>query len=212
MEYIYKKNLRFATYANCRMAFYSFNQADRAIFINDSINNYHFFLCFYFFFQNSNRWKINNILSNFTVISVVTIFILSVLFVNHKNNNNLSSEIKYVNSNKINQYISAGKIVLVDVTAEWCITCQVNKYFVLERDDVKMKLNEKEVVLIEVDWTRRDQEVLSYINSFDRSGIPLNIVYGKVTPKGIVLPEVLTKEVLFRAINIAKGSKNLAEK
>ena len=49
MEYIYKKNLRFITYANCRMAFYSFNQADRTVFINDSIIYYHFFLCFYFF-------------------------------------------------------------------------------------------------------------------------------------------------------------------
>ena len=158
-----------------------------------------------------NSWKISNVLSNLTVFSFVTIFIITIFFVYHNKTSNSVASVTHVDSKNINKLIDSGKVVFVDITAEWCITCKVNKYFVLEKDDVKRKL-EEEVVYIEVDWTRRDLEVLKYINSFNRSGIPLNIVYGKVAPNGIVLPEILSQEVLFRSIDIAKGSKNLAEK
>ena len=42
----------------------------------------------------------------------------------------------------IAQLVEGGNVVFVDVTADWCITCQVNKALVLERGEVREALSE----------------------------------------------------------------------
>ena len=41
---------------------------------------------------------------------------------------------------KIRKLVAEGKTVLVDVTADWCVTCQVNKRLVLHVGDVGEKI------------------------------------------------------------------------
>ena len=47
---------------------------------------------------------------------------------------------------EIRRLVADGKTVLVDVTADWCLTCQVNKAAVLNRDPVAGILESGEVV------------------------------------------------------------------
>ncbi|MFQ5467094.1 MAG: protein-disulfide reductase DsbD family protein, partial [Kiloniellaceae bacterium] len=42
----------------------------------------------------------------------------------------------------IRKLVAEGRVVFVDVTAEWCITCQVNKKLVLDRDQVIERLRD----------------------------------------------------------------------
>ena len=49
--------------------------------------------------------------------------------------------------------IALGKVVFVDVTAEWCITCQINKTLVLYRGEVSRRLGGDGVVAMQADWT-----------------------------------------------------------
>ena len=37
---------------------------------------------------------------------------------------------------QIARYVSQGEVVFVDVTADWCLTCQANKILVLDREPV----------------------------------------------------------------------------
>ncbi len=62
-----------------------------------------------------------------------------------------------------------------------------------------------QVVFVDVtaDWCAPNDEITSYLASFDRYGIPFNIVYGPSQPDGIILPELLTREVVFDALNKA---------
>jgi suppressor for copper-sensitivity B len=83
-------------------------------------------------------------------------------------------------------------IVFVDVTADWCITCQVNKRFVLEQGRILELLNSPDVIAMQADWTRPDPEIAEYLASFGRYGIPFNAVYGAAAPNGVALPELLT--------------------
>jgi len=101
--------------------------------------------------------------------------------------------------------VAAGKVVLVDVTADWCITCKVNKAAVLDRDPVAALLRGGSVVPMRADWTKPDDTIARYLASFGRYGIPFNAVYGPKAPQGIALPELLSTDEVLAAIRQAGG-------
>jgi suppressor for copper-sensitivity B len=108
----------------------------------------------------------------------------------------------------IETLVHEGRVVLVDVTAEWCLTCQVNKAAVLSRGEIAKQLTEGRVVPMRADWTRPDPAIAHYLASFGRYGIPFNVVYGPGAPAGIALPEILTADVVLDAFDRAQtGSR-----
>lgn len=110
----------------------------------------------------------------------------------------------------ISTLVADGKTVLVDVTAEWCVTCQVNKKLVLETAGVMNALQDTDIILMQADWTRPDQQIADYLASYDRYGIPFNAVYGPSAPDGILLSELLSADAVLRALGDASGKSNLA--
>lgn len=104
--------------------------------------------------------------------------------------------------------IASGKTVFVDVTADWCITCQFNKKAVLETGAAADWLQQDNVVAMRADWTRPSDEISRYLNKFGRYGIPFNVVYGPDAPQGIPLPELLTTEAVLSAA--ANADTNIA--
>jgi suppressor for copper-sensitivity B len=106
------------------------------------------------------------------------------------------------------EYARNGDIVLVDVTADWCLTCKANKFLVLDLQNMQDYLNARDVVLLKADWTKPDDDILDYLSSFGRYGIPFNIVYGPDALDGITLPELLTEESVFAAIETADLKPN----
>ena len=105
----------------------------------------------------------------------------------------------------IDSEVANGKTVLVDVTADWCLTCQVNKSLVLNRGPVAEIIGRGGVVAMKADWTRPDEAISAYLRSFGRFGIPFNVVYGPGAPQGIPLPEILTDASVLNAIERAGG-------
>lgn len=103
----------------------------------------------------------------------------------------------------IARLVSEGNVVFVDVTADWCITCKANKALVIERGEVAKALDSPGVIPMVADWTRSDEEISRYLKSYNRYGIPFNIIYGPSEPEGIVLPEILTTENVMDAIEKA---------
>ncbi len=101
--------------------------------------------------------------------------------------------------------VATGKTVLVDVTADWCATCQVNKKLVLNRGDVRAAIEKGEVIAMRADWTRPDPAISSYLAGFGRYGIPFNVVYGPAAPGGLVLSELLTEHEVLAAFGKAGG-------
>lgn len=104
---------------------------------------------------------------------------------------------------EIARQVSGGQVVFVDVTADWCLTCKANKALVLERDPVRTALSADGITLMQADWTRPDESIARYLESFDRYGIPFNVVYGPGAPEGIVLSEILTDRSVLKALDRA---------
>jgi suppressor for copper-sensitivity B len=101
----------------------------------------------------------------------------------------------------IDGYVADNKVVFVDVTADWCITCQANKKLVIDQQPVAGRL--EDVVAMKADWTNPDPAIADFLGRHGRYGIPFNIVYGPGAPAGIVLPELLTTEAVTAAMDQA---------
>ncbi|MDR0251400.1 MAG: thioredoxin family protein, partial [Burkholderiales bacterium] len=63
---------------------------------------------------------------------------------------------------------AVGKTVFVDFTAAWCVTCQANKKWVLDTDDVQQAFARHNVILMRADWTRYDPAITEALTSLGR--------------------------------------------
>ncbi len=94
--------------------------------------------------------------------------------------------------------------VFVDFTAEWCLTCKVNKKTSLERPDVAKRFAELKVIPMIADWTTHNDEITQALQSFGRGGVPLYVIYpSDRTKPPIVLPEILTPQIVLDALDRA---------
>jgi len=100
----------------------------------------------------------------------------------------------------IKAYSARGQTIFVDVTADWCLTCKVNKSLVLDSAEVKQALKDSHAILMRADWTKRDDKIANYLKQFNRYGIPFNVVYSPKYPNGHPLPELLSKKAVIDAL------------
>jgi suppressor for copper-sensitivity B len=98
-----------------------------------------------------------------------------------------------------------GHVVIVDVTADWCLTCKLNERLVLDQSPVREALAKPGIVAMRADWTRPDPAIAAYLGRFGRFGIPFNAVYGPAAPGGLPLPELLTTAAVTEALAQAAG-------
>ncbi|KGT89317.1 protein-disulfide reductase DsbD family protein [Enterobacter cancerogenus] len=104
----------------------------------------------------------------------------------------------------INQALEQDKRVFVDVTADWCITCKVNKSRVLNQPDVRAALKADDVVLLRGDWTQPDPAIGEFLRKRDRVAIPFNQIYGPALPHGHILSPLLSREAVISTLSEAK--------
>ncbi len=103
---------------------------------------------------------------------------------------------------RLKQELAKKQTVLLDFTADWCLTCKMNESLILNSAFVKQTIKDKGIITMKADWTRGDAEITKLLTKFKRSGVPLYVVY----PKGdannpIILPEILTEQLLLDALN-----------
>ena len=166
----------------------------------------------------SNLFKINNL--------AVIFFTSLILFFSYLNNRNkftimasllfivtnilVFSEIMDIkkkklvwesyNQKSLENHLNENRIILVDVTADWCVTCQFNKITTLNTKKVVDFLIKNQVAVIRADWTNKDKEIFDFIKKHERYGIPVNIVYGPNNKEGILLPEILSKYIVINKL------------
>ena len=98
------------------------------------------------------------------------------------------------------RYQAQGRPVMVDFTASWCLSCQVNERVALEQPSVQKAFQDGNVALLKADWTRGDDAITQALASLGRSGVPAYALYipGEKSPR--LLPEALTPGIMLDAL------------
>jgi len=105
---------------------------------------------------------------------------------------------------ELERHLAAGQVVLVDFTADWCLTCKVNERAVLGSQSVKDSLKQTNAVVLRADWTDGDDQITELIHKFGRSGVPLYVIFSPNRPdQPLVLPEVLTPQMVVDGLHAA---------
>ncbi len=110
----------------------------------------------------------------------------------------------------IDRLVQQGKIVFIDVTADWCLNCKVNERLVLLSAEVFNRLSRPDIVAMRADWTRPSDAITTFLRDFGRYGIPFYAVYGPATPDGQPLSEILTPGEVLTALGKAAPPKPVA--
>ncbi len=95
-----------------------------------------------------------------------------------------------------------GRLVFVDVTADWCFTCKVNERLALETPEVAAAFDRLEVVAMKADWTNRDDAITAFLADHGRYGIPFYLLY-RPGREPYLFSELITKETVVTALQEA---------
>jgi len=154
----------------------------------------------------SYRKKISYFKNIITFAVVLGIFYLPSVKI-LQNNSALKYDEKWLDffEVNINQLVDKDEVIFLDITADWCATCQFNKVNVLNSNKIIQLFKDNNVFLVRADWTRPNQKVNIFLEKYERFGIPFNAFFSKNFPDGILLSELLSEKEILEAINKIKN-------
>ena len=140
-----------------------------------------------------------------TIASIIFIFFATSLqiFQQHSSSGEEKDWVSFFTVD-IDQLVAQDKIIFLDITADWCATCQFNKINVLNSDNIIKQFKDNNITLIRADWTKPNERVNLFLEKYDRFGIPFNAFFSKKFPDGILLSELLSEKEIVNAINKIK--------
>jgi thiol:disulfide interchange protein len=105
-----------------------------------------------------------------------------------------------------------GATVLVDFSADWCMTCKLNLATAIETNRVKAAIDANRVVPLLADWTEESPEIKAMLETLQSRSIPVLAVFPAVRPDEpardpIVLRDLITESQVLEAIQEAGPSR-----
>jgi suppressor for copper-sensitivity B len=159
------------------------------------------------FCLTENSGFLSNI--KYKIISCLILIILA-FYIPFENAKNIDSYENYIDEiwqkfdpNKIDNLVKEGKIIVIDFTADWCISCKINKLTTLNRPDILYYLKHNQVIAMRANLTKDNLQAVDFMKKFNRHGIPFNVIYGPKAPNGIPLSEILTTDLLKNSLKQA---------
>jgi thiol:disulfide interchange protein len=93
-----------------------------------------------------------------------------------------------------------GRLVFVDVTADWCFTCKANERLILDTREVADAFERHQVVPMRADWTKQDEEIARFLADYGRYSIPFYLLY-RPGAEPHLFPELLRKRDVLRVLD-----------
>ncbi len=97
--------------------------------------------------------------------------------------------------------------VFVNFTADWCITCKVNEVVAIDTEETTGLFTELGVRYLKADWTLEDPRITAALARFGRVGVPLYLVYQKGSETPLILPQILTGEMIRQALQTSSPAE-----
>jgi thiol:disulfide interchange protein DsbD len=92
------------------------------------------------------------------------------------------------------------KGVFVNFTAAWCVTCKVNEVSALSHQRVRTAFRQHDITYLVGDWTNRDAAIAAALAEHGRAGVPLYLYYPPGGGEPLVLPQILSEDLVLQAI------------
>ena len=169
------------------------------------LNIYYLTMVITLFLILTYRKKIPLLKNTITLLVIIFIFYSSSLTLFQQKSLNLNEK-NWINFFEINidELVKENDIIFLDITADWCATCQYNKINVLNTNAVLNKFIENKVTLIRADWTKPSKEIDTYLKKYNRYGIPFNAFFSSKYPSGLLLSEILSEKLVLDSIEKIK--------
>ncbi|ONG53542.1 cytochrome C biogenesis protein, partial [Pseudoroseomonas deserti] len=101
---------------------------------------------------------------------------------------------------RLAQLRAEGRPVFVNMTAAWCITCKVNERVALQSDGVRKAFEAGNIAYLKGDWTDGGPAIAAVLRAHGREGVPLYLVYPAGGGAPVVLPQILTEQIVLQAL------------
>jgi thiol:disulfide interchange protein len=104
---------------------------------------------------------------------------------------------------------SEGKTVMVDFSANWCLTCKRNLRFAVDTNAVEKVVKRNRVVPMLADWTDRSDTIKKSLNELGCNSIPVLAIWPPDGPQSrpIILRDWLNESDVIGALDKAGPSK-----
>ena len=93
-----------------------------------------------------------------------------------------------------------GRVVFVNMTADWCVTCKANERAVLATEAFRAARERTGAVYLKGDWTNVDPAITAYLAEHGAVGVPFYAVYPADGGAPEVLPNLLTSGLVEAAL------------
>lgn len=104
--------------------------------------------------------------------------------------------------------VEEGRTVLVDFTADWCLTCKTFEKLALKTPDVESAISAGDVVTMVADYTRRPPVIEKTIKALKSNGVPVIAIFPASDPYNpIVFRGQYTKQDILDALAQAANGK-----
>lgn len=113
---------------------------------------------------------------------------------------------------QLEKLLAEKKTVMVDFTADWCLTCKTLEQFVLNTRDVRRVVDDHGVVPLVADWTDRGEEIKTMLNALGSEQVPVLAIFPASRPnQPIVLLGGYTQQKLIQHLEAAVSAENSAD-
>ena len=106
-----------------------------------------------------------------------------------------------ISLNQISNYVNENKNVFVNISAKWCMVCNLNEVSIFSNRKTVEFFNKNNFVLTKVDVTNNSNNALKFFDDDKIVSVPTYIVYNKKFPSGCRFSGKLTEGEFFKNIN-----------
>lgn len=116
---------------------------------------------------------------------------------------------RFFNEEEVLKSIENGEKSLIIFSADWCMTCKSNEKLIFNQPDTIDFLKKTAVQVYFGDFTHSDPVIAAWIQKYNRGGVPVYIINPGKGKNPFVLPDALTKKLLFELITEAIKSEGV---
>ncbi len=99
-----------------------------------------------------------------------------------------------------------GRVVFVNMTADWCVSCKANEKAVFAREGFRAAMQAADAVYMTGDYTNVDPAITTYLQAHKAVGVPLYVVYPRGGGTGQILPVIVTPRLVEDALKQAASA------